>query len=280
MYRVDNRQIVATVLALVISVSMASGQSRPLKEKLIGVWGMTDERKILPIDTYHYDRIIEVVKESEIVFDKDHVSIPSGIYSLTGEEWPEGKYPWIYCGTRTLYKISGNKVNIYNPGNRTWMEFSVRINGADSMVLSAGSRSFGLYKKQTAYYNNAIQYVHLSVIDVDQYFVYYEVYIENDRIKVVKDKREIKAISSSYVNYIFKNFDRVDVSQLKELYNSEVSTNRILELDVHYGDGKQKYSRIIGVDHPDELKLALLPVIYAGDFINHKDCWCGDIGAN
>lgn len=274
MHYVIIKSTITTIVALLFR-SASSCQPQTVKESIIGVWNLADARKIFPVDPTYYDQVIEVVKQNEISFSKDCVIIQSGIYYLTKEEWPQGHYPWIYCGAHTSYKIKGDKLSIYNPGYKTWKEFSVKIIGKDSMILSSDTSSFSLYKKKIVRFDNGIVSIHLKVVHVDPFLINYDVYVEKDRIKVSTGKNERKVISQRYVDYIFDNFRRVNVSQLQDLYSTEESGNRILELDIEYDNGKRKHSRIIGEEHPDELKLALLPIIYAGDFINHKEYWSG-----
>lgn len=141
------------------------------------------------------------------------------------------------------------------------------------MMLSSDTSSFSLSRKKVVRFDNGIESIHLKVVHVDPFLINYDVYIENDRIKISTGKDERKVISQQYVDYIFDNFKRVDISQLEDLYSSEESENRILDLDIEYDNGRKKHSRIIGEEHPDELKLALLPIIYAADFINRKEYW-------
>jgi hypothetical protein len=140
-------------------------------------------------------------------------------------------------------------------------------------MLSSDTSSFSLSRKKVVRFDNGIESIHLKVVHVDPFLINYDVYIENDRIKISTGKDERKVISQQYVDYIFDNFKRVDISQLEDLYSSEESENRILDLDIEYDNGRKKHSRIIGEEHPDELKLALLPIIYAADFINRKEYW-------
>lgn len=273
MYRIINKSTITAIVTLFLFTSTSSCQPKSFKDRIIGVWNLTDDRKIIPIDPAYYDQVIEVVRENEISFSKDYLIIQSGIYYLTKEEWPEGHYPWIYCGTHTLYKIVDDKLSIYNPGYKTWKEFSVKMVGNDSMILSSDTSSFFLFRKKVIQFDNGIESIHLKVVHVDPFLIDYDVYVENDRIKVSSGRGERKAISQQYVDYIFENFNRVNVSQLQDVYSSEESENRILELEIKYANGREKHSRIIGNDYPNELKLALLPVIYANDFINHRQYW-------
>lgn len=274
MCRIINKNAIAVVVVVFLFASTSTCQPKSLKDRIIGVWNLIDDRKIFPVDPAYYDQVIEVIRENEISFSEDYLVIQSGIYYLTNEEWPEGHYPWIFCGTHTLYNVADDRVGIYNPGYRTWKEFTVKMIGKDSMTLSSDTLSFSLFRRKTVRFDNRIESIHLKVVDVDPFLINYDVYVENDRIKIVSNnKEEKKAILRQYIDYLFENFNRVDVSQLPEVFDPAESENRILELDIEYGDGERKHSRIIGNDHPDQLKLALLPIIYASDFINHRQYW-------
>lgn len=273
MHRVIGNSTIATIGALVLLMSTSSCNSQSFKERMIGTWKAANGRKIFPVDPSYYDHVIEVMKENEISFRENYVIIQSGIYYLTNEKWPEGHYPWIYCGAHTSYSVVDDKVSIYNPGYKTWKEFSVKMIGNDSMILSSDTSIYSLTRKRVAQFDNGIERIHLKIVHVDPFLINYDVYVENDKIKVSSGKNKEKAISQQYVDYIFDNFKRVDVSKLLDVYNSEESENRILELDIEYNNGKEKHLRIIGEEYPVELKLALLPIIYARDFVDHRDYW-------
>jgi hypothetical protein len=113
-HRVISKSTITAIVALLLA-STSLCQPQALKKRIIGVWNLTDDRKIFSVDPAYYDQVIEVVRQNEISFSKDDVIIQSGIYYLTREEWPQGHYPWIYCGAHTSYKIEGDKLSIYNP---------------------------------------------------------------------------------------------------------------------------------------------------------------------
>lgn len=266
------KKIVSSLVLIFLVIQNISCQDKSLKDRLTGTWGYNGRQKLFSLNAY-YDRRVEIVQNDELVFHADHLEIRSGIYLLTDEEWPKGHYPWLYCGNRTVYKLAGNELSVYNPGSKTWKTFTVQMVKADSMTLTAGREIHSLVRKKKHSIPNNIKSIHLKVLDVDPFLIDYEVHVESDRIKVISDSAGQEVTSKKYVDYILKGFDQISVSDIKAVYSSETSENRILELDIEFEKGKKVHSRIIGNNYPDELKLALLPVIYAGDFINHKQYW-------
>jgi len=266
------KTIVAVYVLLIFITQDALSQDGELKRRLQGVWSYHGKKKLFSLNPY-YDDLVEVVERDEWIFHADRLEVRSGLYSLTGEEWPKGHYPWIYHGSHTPYELTGNKLKVYSPGSRDWKIFSVQLVNADTILLTADSDAYALVRKTSRSAPNAVKSIHLKVFDPDPFLVRYEVHVKNDRIEIISDSSKQAITAKQYVDHILKGFNQVRLREIRTRYLSEFSENRILELDIEFQDGRKMHSEIIGNNYPPDLKLALIPIIYAGDFIKYGQHW-------
>lgn len=262
----------STLLLNTFILSNAICQVGDLKGNILGSWYLTNDKTFLSIDTY-FDQVIEIISEKEIVFLPECLEIRSGIFRLTGENgWPEGHYPWSYCGNYTRYELNKDSLKIFNPAYNRWQIFHVKMNNTnDSLRLIRKNYTLILYRKNIHRYDNEIKSIYLQIHDVNLFGS--EIVIKDSLFSVEGTNIKEKFYSKAYADYIFQGFRSLDIDKLKKMYVSTSSENRVIELDFEYKKRKTKHIKIIGRDYPDELKMALLPLIYAGDFIKYKECW-------
>jgi hypothetical protein len=225
---------------------------------------------------------IEHVTKDVVTFFEDGVfEVESGIFFLTPKQWPEYRYPWIYCGNFSYYKLTGRFLEIYNPSQKTWSRFEVLSLEGGKMRLSGRDTIFSLTKAEHARLAKgkvAIQQIELKVLDL-RFFVDKRLVLGHDDSLKVYDfnaepgsppKVQKLKLPEGFFAYVSNKMLGNNVLKLSDLHD-EVVCGRQIKLELTTSNGK-KTIRSEGY-LPEDIKSVIIPLIYCDDLLNYPELW-------
>jgi len=222
---------------------------------------------------------------NRITFSKDTLELASGFFYNTqglDDDYPVGRYPFVYYGNKEKYKVSGDSLYIYSTPYTSWDSFKINCLESGGVELVGKKNRLSLSKEMAIDSSKecSIKYikVHVDGGDLSVNRINYKV-TYSDNAKLIYEewdsetgsfKSEVLKLKPGTFKDICSAFDRIDLLKLKSLYTTEVSDFATYKLEVGLVGGKVIKTEIRGEDSPDELRLALIPVLYGHQILLYK----------
>lgn len=107
--------------------------------------------------------------ENRIYFTHDSVELASGFFYNTlkwDEDYPEGRYPFVYYGQKEAYKISGDSLCLYSNPYNSWKAYRIFCSEPNAIEL-IGKRDTVMLSRLEAQidYTCKIRYITAEVDD-------------------------------------------------------------------------------------------------------------------
>lgn len=269
---------ILSILILGISAVMCNSQSNCT---LKGNWTIIKGRV-----TKNYE-IASPYFRNKITFTDDSVELASGFFYQTDDlidSYPVGRYPFVYYGNKEKYRTCGDSLGIYSKPYMQWNSFKIdciketelRLIGKIDTVILTRSKAIGNVKPCNLKHLKV--HIYGQGDEVDLFKVNYSVvYSEDDKL-VYEDlsphnsyRKLIFNLKKGTFELICSGFDDVDISKLKPIYESRLSETTTIELEVTFDNGKIARTILQNEDYPDELRLALIPVLFTHQALVHKE---------
>lgn len=214
---------------------------------------------------------------NRIIFFDDKVELSSGFFYLTDDlidNFPKGRFPFVYYGNKESYKISGDSLHIYNRPYKSWRSFLIECEREDEIRLVGINDTLILIKEHIEVKNRSCTIkqikVHVDGGGNDLFQINYRVVFSNDDRLIVEEwdlvsekfnLKEFELTRGAFKN-ICDGFNYVDLLSLKEFYHSEASESIGTKIEITLTNGVIIKSELRNQDYPEELRLALIPVLY------------------
>lgn len=267
-----------SILIVGISATMCNSQSNCA---LKGNWTIVKGRV-----TRNYEMASPYFR-NEINFTDDSVELASGFFFQTDDlidTYPVGRYPFVYYGNKEIYRTSGDSLWIFSLPYLKWNSFKIdcikeselRLIGKIDTVILTRSKAISIVKPCNLKKLKAHLYGQGD--EVDLFKVNYSVaYSEDDKL-VYEDlsphssyRKLTFSLKEGTFEQICSGFDNVDILKLKPFYESHLSETTTIELEITLDDGKIARTILQNEDYPNELRLALIPVLFTHQALVHKE---------
>lgn len=257
------------LFVLTSTISMCSCQ--PKNCEIYGNWNIKSGRIFENYESAH------PYSSNRITFFKDSVELASGFFYNTqglDDEYPIGRYPFVYYGNKEKFRVSGDSLLIYSSPYKSWNSFRIvclksgelkLIGKMDTLLLSKS----GITDKAE---NCSLKYVkaHVDGGDLSVNRINYRVtYSDDDKLTYEEwdfQNKEFKTeelkLKANTFREICLRLNSVDLLNLNKLYTTDISDFTTLNVEIGLTDGKTIKFEIRGEDSPDELRIALIPVLY------------------
>lgn len=216
---------------------------------------------------------------NRIEFWKDSVKLASGFFFQSDnlrERFPVGRYPFVYYGKTESYKIIDDSIQIRNSPYGLWRRYLISCIGKDELLLIGITDTLRLHKIVESRVGTVCTIKKISAhvygggIDGDAFGINYEVFYSNDNSmyyrELDKSGNSIKNFNMKLDPKVFKEFCTdlvtVNLASLDSVYLSDVSESMVTKIKIEFEDGQIINFRLHNDDYPDELRLALINVLY------------------
>ncbi len=265
--------LLSCILFILFAFQSCAGQDRC---SLNGTWVIRKGRL-----TEKYEGVASY-QGNIVSFYKDTVELASGFFYNTlglNDEYPNGRYPFVYYGNKEVYKREANTLSIFSKPYNEWSVFTIECLAenrvrlikqikADTILLERSND----FSRSTVCNIRSIK-VHVHKGTLDQFNVGYKVaffpndlmtYEQQDSVTENFAKTTLRLPGGTFKN-ICNGFRFVDLHKLKRVYPAMTSDYQEADIEIQTLDGDRiecKIQDIAADDAPDELRLALVPVLY------------------
>jgi hypothetical protein len=271
-------QQILWILMLGISATMCNSQSNCI---LKGNWTIQKGRV-----TKNYEMASPYFR-NKITFTDDTVELALGFFYQTDDlidSYPVGRYPFVYYGNHEKYRTSGDSLWIYSKPYMQWNSFKIdcmketelRLIGKIDTVILTRSKTTGHGKPCNLKQLKA--HIYGQGDEVDLFKVNYSVTYSADDKLIYEDlspQNSYQKLTFNLKNGTFaqicSGFNEVNISELKPIYESRLSETTTIDLEITFDNGKIARTILQNEDYPDELRLALIPVLFTHQALVHKE---------
>jgi hypothetical protein len=217
---------------------------------------------------------------NRLTFYEDSVELASGFFYNTlgwNDEYPNGRYPFVYYGNKEKYKAEGKLLYIFSKPYNSWSSYRFDCLTSQTIQLIGQTDTLLLTRLDDIPENTncnieAIR-AHVYKGTLDIFNVGYRVtfshndemiYEEQDSATENFTRRTFRLRKGTFEN-ICKSFQYVDLNTIKPIYPATESDYQKVEVEIQLASGKTVKTEIQDVsanNAPDELRLALIPVLY------------------
>ncbi|MBL0745086.1 hypothetical protein [Chryseolinea lacunae] len=237
-----------------------------------GMWLVTQGRII---ENYE---MAPAYSNNRITFSNDSIEFASGFFyntlNLDSDTYALGRYPFVYYGKKEKYRVLGDTLFVYSKPYQSWNKFKMRCVNRDELRLDGKKDNLVLVRRKVKETSKAcpIKYIkaHVDGGSLDLYNVNYKAtYTKDDRLFFEqKDSLaerfngvEIKLALGTF-NSICRGFYDIDLQKVKKMYPTKVSDFSIIRVEIGLEDGVIIKSEIQNQECPEDLWIALIPVLY------------------
>jgi hypothetical protein len=265
-----------TLLFFVFSVlSFQSYGQQQIERKLTGDWILKDESRIVFINP-RYNHVIEKMSIDKIsFFGSGLFEMSSGFFFITEEKWPEKKYPWIYCGNLSTYKITNDSLFIYHPGYKKWKEFKIETLGGDSMSIRSNEHKFSFVKDKSNSNHPVLDIKRIELLIFDsRYFISKKLvlmskYLVSEEVQPDRKLRSVKRkLPKGYFEYVKAKITENKLQHADSVYNRDFDGRHIIFS--MFKEGSKTTIDITGTS-PDFVTRAIIPIIYCEDLVDYPN---------
>lgn len=264
------KRIYLVILLLCMWIASGSCQGRC---DLKGSW-LVKEGTLTP----NYQRTGYQYSQNRVTFLKDRLELASGFFysilSLDSDDWALGRYPFVYYGNVESYRIVSDTLQIYSRPHSKWESFKIECINNDEVRLQTTSDTVILArdKSEEPSRNCSIKTIKAHVYEkgLGLYANNYKVaYSRDDKLifQQLSDKepnvgtKNIKLKAGAFEE-MCKRLSRIDLAKLKNTYSTGESELEVKDIEIELIDGKNYKFHLENNDYPEELMLALIPVLY------------------
>ncbi len=235
------------------------------------VWEVSYNKSLFFNDNY-YQRGIEPQLKYRLIFLNDSVEIDGGIYYVISDEKLKNQYPYVYCGNKTTYALNGSELSLYHPGYKIWKKFNIRKINNDSLVLEDHHDTFDFIGVQEVSPSNLVLFkkIEINYFDIEGYGVWYNIAIlPTDELQYTERPKDEGSttininLPKGYFDDVTSKLNNANIMDLDSLYVEMESGSRKIELILSTYEGKKKRVKLYGNVFPNNLNLALVPIMYA-----------------
>jgi hypothetical protein len=266
----EMKRIYLVFLLLCVSIASGSCQARC---DLKGNW-LIKEGTLTP----NYQRTGYRYSENRVTFLKNRLKLASGFFysilSQDSDNWALGRYPFVYYGNVESYRIMNDTLQIYSRPYNKWESFKIVCIKSDEIRLRTTSDTVILArdKSDASSRNCSIKNIKIHVHEEGL-----GLYANNYKVAYSKDdKLTFQQLSDKEPNLGIKNIKlkagafeemcerlgRIDLAKLKNTYSTGESELEVKDIEIEMTDGKKYEFHLENNDYPEELMLALVPVLY------------------
>lgn len=226
----------------------------------------------------NYQRTGYQYSQNRVTFLKDQLELASGFYysilSLDSSDWALGRYPFVYYGNTESYKVVNDRLEIYSKPYDEWESFQIECINSDEVRLSTSSDTVILIRDEIKESNKSCSIktikAHVYEEGLGLYANNYKVvYSQDDRLSFqqLSDKepnagiKNVKLTPGTFEE-MCKRFSRIDLRRLKSTYSTDESEIEVKEIEIEMVDGTNYKFYLENNDYPEDLMLALVPVLY------------------
>jgi hypothetical protein len=215
---------------------------------------------------------------NRIVFSSDSVELASGFFYQTDDlidNYPVGRYPFVYYGNKEKYKILNDSLFIYSNPYGLWHSFKIESQSNGKVILLGEIDTLSLERTRHFDTPNSCQIEYIKAHcygvggDIDLFKINYKVMFLKDDKLLFEDlspqndyKKTMFTLKSGTFNKLCDGFKNINIPSLKPVYETRISEINVVQLEIGFIGGKVYRSELQNDDYPDELRLALVPVLY------------------
>ncbi|MFZ6011751.1 MAG: hypothetical protein ACOYXT_15520 [Bacteroidota bacterium] len=213
---------------------------------------------------------------NRITFSSDSVELASGFFYGTenlDENLPEGRYPFVYYGNWEKYKLHHDSLSVFSRPYEMWNSFKIKCRSSDRVILLGKNDSLILERTDKLKMKDECSIIYIKAHiygiggDVDLFKINYKISLSKDDNLVFEEQKQgFKAnsfkLKKGTFEKICEGFKKLNVKKLQKRYLAKLSHFDTIELEIGLEDGTVVRSELQGLNYPDELRLALIPVLY------------------
>ncbi|MCG8389430.1 MAG: hypothetical protein MJA30_28015 [Cytophagales bacterium] len=212
-----------------------------------------------------------------MTFENDSVTIEGGLFFLSEHEWPEGRFPFVYLGNKTKYRLANNKLSIYHPGYSIWVEFEIKKNTDQVLLLTRNEFEFELRKVEDDTGNGKIDLASISAsIYGTAYGLDYTVKLFEDNTLMYKNNlidinEYLKFdLPAGYFKEVESRLEKINILDLDSAYyDPQINSEETIELKLD-GHNFEKRIKIYGQPIDPGIELAVIPIIYVHHLLMYQ----------
>jgi hypothetical protein len=240
--------------------------------------------------TPDYQRTGYQYSQNRINFSLDQIELASGFFydilPKDSNDWALGRYPFVYYGNLERYKIVGDTLQIYSRPYSMWESFKMQCVGDNELILRIDTDTVILTRDINV---EPLKYCSIKSISAHVYEIGLGLYANNYNVSYSKDDNLVfqqwsdkePSAGAKYIKLkpgtfddICRGLSRVDLTKLKRRYPSKASELEVKDLEIEFTDGTRYEFHLENDDYPEDLMLALVPVLYG-----HQQYVYGDLPA-
>lgn len=215
---------------------------------------------------------------NRVEFFRDRLELASGfsynILPWDSADWGLGRYPFVYYGNTESYRIIEDTLQIYSAPYGRWESFKIECTRSDEITLRAARDTVILVQDRSseANLNCSIETIKAHVYEqgLGLFANNYKVtYSRGDNLifQQLSDKdphagTKIIQLKAGTFDDICKGLSQIDLTKLKDTYMTNESEAEVKDIEIELFDGKNYRFHLENDDYPEELMLALIPVLY------------------
>lgn len=213
-------------------------------------------------------------KNNRVTFTNDTIELASGFFFNTeglNDDKVQGRFPFVYYGNKERIRIHKDSIFVYSSPYSQWTSFKKECK-TNELILRGFKDTLILQRSDERVFERSdIELVHAHVYDggglTSLYKINYSVtYLMNDSMiyRGHNDKGDIfkTKLKDGTFRSICRGFGFIDLEKLDPVYSTIKSEFLTIDVQIGLKDGKTINTQILGDGGPDELGLALVPILY------------------
>ncbi len=225
-----------------------------------------------------YRRLGHQYSQNRVEFLNDRVELASGFFynilPSDSVDWALGRYPFVFYENSESYRIRRDSLQIYSKPYNKWKSFKIECINSNEIRLRATNDTVILVRDRN---KNVTSKSLIRTIEAHVYEQGPALYANNYKVKYsrgdklifeqLSDKdlyagaKTIQLKAGTFEN-LCKGFSQIDFDNLKDKYLTDESHAEVKEIEIELVDGRKYQFYLENNNYPEELMLALIPVLY------------------
>lgn len=237
--------------------------------------------------TPNYQRTAYEYSENRVTFGKDRIELASGFFysilALDSNDWALGRYPFVYYGRTEDYRIVNDSLQIFRRPYGEWDSFKLKCVNTNQILLVKGPDTTVLVRSRElmSTKNCSIKSIRAHIYEQglglygNDYKVTYSI---DDKLafqqlseKAPKTEIRVFQMKTGTFQEICGGLSLVDFGKLKRRYQTGDSEVEVKEVAIEFLDGRTLDFHLENDDYPEDLMLALIPVLYGHQQYVYRD---------
>lgn len=213
-----------------------------------------------------------------LTFTDDSVRLESGFFyrTETSDADLKGRHPFVYYGKEERYKVNDDSLFIYHFPYKKWNSFKLKWVNDNELELTSKVKSISLLRENVQQSNvkkNEICYVKVRVVDgpMSLFGLNYGVIVSSSDYWSYRNYDSQNkyvggfdfTVGKKDFEEICRGFSRVNLKKVKRIYKTSKPDKNIIYVEVALTNGKLIKTELQDSNFPDELRQALVPVLFA-----------------